>query len=211
MSTSAKIRAGVASAAHPPGEDVTGGASGEAKPRRSRSQIAKANNSKGKERERRVVNYLRESGFPGAERTIRTGYRNSGREFCDRGDIDGTPGIGWQIKAVAEREWYRVPQFMADAEKQADAAGADLGILVIVRTGHASPGEWWAHVWFDDLVTLVSAGASGRHLHVPVRLELRHLVPLLRVAGYGTPLDPAELAAATTAASAAVSTVEAGA
>lgn len=193
-----KIPAGVASAAHPSGEESDGGAETPTRSRRTRSQIAKANNSKGKERERRTVNYLRVSGFPGAERTVRTGYRNSGRQFSDQGDIDGTPGIAWQIKAVAEKEWYRVPEYMLDTEKQTAAAGADLGILVIPRPRHPHPGDWWAHVWFDDLFTLAATpparhrtppgDPSGRHLRVPVRLELQHLLPLLRVAGYGTPL-----------------------
>jgi len=185
----------VASAVRSLGEETSGGAPVPTRPRRTRSQIAKANNTKGKERERRVVNYLRVSGFPGAERTVRTGYRNTGREFRDQGDIDGTPGLGWQIKAVAEKEWYRVPQFMLDAQNQANAAGADFGILVIPRPRHPHPGEWWAHIQAWDLTGCVASQTRAAHeplLRFPVRLELRHLVPLLRMAGYGTPLDPAD-------------------
>ena len=95
----------------------------------------------------------------------------------------------WQIKAVAESTWHKVPKFMHDTQKQTQAANADIGILVIVRAGHASPGDWWAHVWMDDLYTLVASQPppAGHTLRFGVRLELRELVPLLRMAGYGTP------------------------
>lgn len=191
------IEAGVASTAHPSGEESAGGASPPARPRRTRSQISKSNNQKGKDRERRVVAYLRVSGFPGAERTVRTGYRNGNREFRDRGDIDGTPGIVWQIKAVAECEWYRVPQFMLETDQQKNAAGADIGILVIPRPRYAHPAEWWAHVWYDDTHRLVAGddtppGVPPATLRFPIRMELQELLPLLRLAGYGTTLTTSD-------------------
>lgn len=187
----------VASAADPLGEESSDGGPLATSPRRTRSQIAKSNNAKGKDRERRVVSYLRVSGFPGAERTVRTGYRNGGREFRDRGDIDGTPGIAWQIKAVAEREWYRVPQYMLEAATQADAAGADFGVLVIPRPRHAHPSEWWAHMYFDDVLQLVASDIQTypRRLRFPIRFELQELLPLLRMAGYGTTVAPEEVSA----------------
>lgn len=86
---------------------------------------------------------------------------------------------------------------MLETEKQAKAAGNDFGVLVIPRAGHASPGEWWAHMYGDDvsgLVTLLGDRARQR-LRFPIRFELGELPPLLRVAGYGTPLDAEEAAA----------------
>jgi hypothetical protein len=182
----------VALPASPTGGELAGGAPVPTKPRRTRSQIAKANIRKGKDRENRVAAFLRVNGFPGAERTVRTGYRTTRREFPDQGDIDGTPGIGWQIKAVAEREWYRVSQYMLDTEKQAKAAGNDFGVLVIPRPRHGNVGEWWAHMYFSDLLRLVVGvpqAVGETILRFPVRFELGELPPLLRVAGYGTPLD----------------------
>lgn len=186
----------------------TGEAPTPEKPRRTRSQIGKANNRKGKDRELRVVAYLRVNGFPGAERMVRTGYRNSGRVSHDCGDITGTPGIAWQVKDIAEREWYKIPRILVDTEAQAMAGKADFGVLVIRRAGHAHPSEWWAHMYLADLVRLVvgddqSANANASHfagsdiceserralLKFPIRFELGELLPLLRVAGYGTPLD----------------------
>lgn len=163
--------------------------------KRSRSEIGRANLAKGKAQERKVVAYLRVSGWPGAERTVRTGYHVPGRISRDRGDIDGTPGIVWQIKDVAEREWWRIPQWLADTAKQRDAAGADIGILVIRRIGHAHPSEWWAHLYLHELLGL----AGGQHdlapPNIPVRLELHDVLPILREAGYGTPPEDQEASA----------------
>lgn len=187
-----KIEPQVASTAQPLDEGTAGGASVATKPRRTRSQIGKANNRKGKDRELRVVAYLRVNGFPGAERMVRTGYRHSGRTSPDCGDITGTPGIAWQVKDIAEREWWRIPRILVDTQAQADAARADFGVLVIRRAGHAHPSEWWAHMYAADLLRLVAGipQALSAALRFPIRFELQELVPLLRVAGYGTP--PAE-------------------
>lgn len=168
----------------------------EAKKKRTRSEIGRANLAKGKAQERKVVTYLRVSGWPGAERTIRTGYHVPGRVSRDRGDIDGTPGIVWQIKDVAEREWWRIPQWLADTEEQRNAAAADVGILVIRRAGHAHPSEWWAYLYLHELVGLACGVYDQVTPNVPVRLELQHVLPLLREAGYGTPPENSQEASA---------------
>ena len=167
------------------------------RPPRTRSQIGKANSAKGKIRERNVVSYLRVSGFPGAERTVRTGYRVAGRTSRDHGDIDGTPGIAWQIKDVAEREWWRIPGWMTDTKEQAKAAGADIGVLVIRRAGHAHPSEWWAHMYLGDVIELLDLHTiyPTGNTWFPIRFELQHLLPLLHMAGYGTPPDHDEVTA----------------
>jgi hypothetical protein len=174
--------------------EPTNAADGPPKKARTRSQIAKANLAKGKAGERDVVNYLRVHGFPGAERTVRTGYRVKGRESVDRGDIDGTPGLCWQVKYIAEREWWRIPGYLRDTQDQAAAAGADFGILVIRRAGHGHPSEWWAHTYLRDLVDLLDIHHDHPDVDTrfPVRFELQHLIPILRNAGYGTPLDGEE-------------------
>jgi hypothetical protein len=145
---------------------------------------------------------LRVNGFPGAERMVRTGYKNSGRTSPDCGDITGTLGIAWQVKDIAERDWYKIPRILVDTEAQAMAGKADFGVLVIRRPGHAHPSEWWAHMYLSDVFRLVvdggqSAGSdicdserrSAALTRFPIRFELGELIPLLRVAGYGTPLD----------------------
>lgn len=171
-------------------EESSGGLSA-TKPPRTRSQIGKSNSAKGKESERRVASYLKVNGWPQAGRLVRTGYRNGENVSRDEGDIGKTPGLAWQVKYVAEKDWWKVPQWMAATEDQRIASGADYGILVVRRHGHAHPSEWWAYLWAADVVSLVvgrrpSPGLDlGASLHFPVRFELHNLIPILHARGYG--------------------------
>lgn len=146
----------------------------------------KAANRKGKTTERDVANYLRTVGWPNAGRSRTTGYRTSTREEADKGDVKGTPGLAWQVKSSPTEQ---LAKWMAEAEDQAVAAGADYGVLVHRRAGKSDPARWWAWITVGDLVSLAGGsmrmyeGASARE---PVRMELGHLVPLLIAAGYGT-------------------------
>lgn len=169
------------------------------KKRRTRAAIARSNLARSKASERKVATYLRVSGWPGAERTVRTGYNTGDRAMPDVGDIDGTPGVVWQVKDTGEREWWRVPTWLAETNAQRIAAHADYGVLVVRRPGHAHAGEWWAWMWLGQGVALIQDasqiptpgdvfvhGLPGVAADAPVRMELRHLLPVLRAAGYGT-------------------------
>jgi hypothetical protein len=159
--------------------------------RRTRSQIGKANNAKGKKAERDLVRYLRENGWPDAIRIVRTGIKSGQRITRDEGDIGKTPGIAWQMKAVDEKKWSQIPAWLVDAADQAVETGADLGVLVLRRPGHAQPGDWWAWVELSDVVGLhdrasgADSYADARVPSFPVRCQLAHLVGLLHAAGYG--------------------------
>lgn len=171
------------------------------KKRRTRAAIARSNLARSKASERKVATYLRVSGWPGAERTVRTGYSTGDRAMADVGDIDGTPGVVWQVKDTGEREWWRVPNWLADTNVQRDAAHADYGVLVVRRPGHAHAGEWWAYLWLGPFMHLALAASEPLIMNrpvpptvlwdAPVRLELRHLLPVLRAAGYGTAAEAA--------------------
>lgn len=157
--------------------------------KRSASDIGRANLERSKRRERELVTYLRTHGWPGAERTVRTGYRVAARTSRDRGDIDGTPGVAWQLKDVHESRHYLVPVWMAETELQRVASGADYGVLVVKRAGHAFPGEWWAFVSLETMRRLLggeNAPVAGEDV---VRMQLDTLVVLLRRAGYGDAIE----------------------
>lgn len=171
------------------------------KPTRSRSAIGRANLTKGKAMERALVAYLRTHGWPSAERTVRTGYRVAGRTSRDRGDVDGTPCLAWQAKAVAEAKHHLLRTWLAEAEAQRVAAKADYAVLVVKRAGHAHPGDWWAYVPLAEFICLTGGPrpqVAGFDAFAPVRLELAGLLPLLWAAGYGTPPFGEELAPRTT-------------
>lgn len=150
--------------------------------------------NRGAETERLLVKGLRGLGFPHADRTIRTG--GTGR--ADLGDIDGTPGLVWQIKSLrpATRAEAAVPGWMVETEQQRAAARASLGILV-VRRDLFVPASWWAFLPLVDLYGL-GDGFTGRTAPrlaegelVPVRLRLDHLCRVLRGFGFGEPLEVA--------------------
>lgn len=162
------------------------------KPGRSSSDIGRSNSARGKAAERAVVTYYRATGWPHAERTVRTGSRSGSRVRRDHGDIDGTPGIVTQVKCVDPARLHMVGTWLAATDAQARAAGADLGVLVIKRPGHANAGRWWAYLRLYHLVGLAGGQADQVEPAITVRLELADLVTVLRTAGYGTPLDAAD-------------------
>lgn len=178
--------------------DAENGSQALSEARNAAARRGKANSDRGKRAERALVAWLRAHGWPGAERTVRTGHRTRTRVSVDRGDIDGTPGVCWQLKDVAEASMHRVPVWLAQTEAQRRAAGADLGVLVVKRRGHADPGDWWAHVRLDDVMheVIINAGSCGiaypaELFAVPVRLAVADLAPILHHAGYGDDVDAA--------------------
>lgn len=149
--------------------------------------------NRGAETERLAVKGLRGLGFPHADRTIRTGH---GSARLDLGDVDGTPGVVWQIKSMrpASRAETYVPGWLVETERQRKAASADVGVLVLRRERYLAP-HWWAFVPLADLIDLGEleryeriGGPPRRGGLVPVRLELADLCALLCAAGYGETL-----------------------
>jgi Holliday junction resolvase len=136
-----------------------------------------SNRRKGHQAERDLAAYLRNAGWPHAERSVRTGYRTADRTSPDSGDIDGTPGVVWQVKYAARES---ISRWMDETEVQRLAAKADIGVLVQRRVGHAAVREWWG--W----VHLVRLGGAAHGVEwSPVRMELGALVHVLHNLGYG--------------------------
>lgn len=152
------------------------------------SQRGAANRRKGIKTELDVVKWLRPNGFPYAERAVRTGYRTLDRVSADPGDITGTVGIVWSVKACAVEtihKWLRELDAMA-----AQVEPPPLKLLVVKKPKCADVARW--PCWLDraDLVRLsVPPDASldwpALRRGDPVRSEVGHIVPLLRWHGYG--------------------------
>src|SRR5690606_41690620 len=87
-----------------------------------------------------VVRYLQANGSPHAERRALRGRQ-------DAGDITGTPGICWEVKArkrpISDTD---VAAWLVETETEAAAADAEIGVLVVRRpgVGEAHAGRWWA-------------------------------------------------------------------
>lgn len=129
-----------------------------------------------------VVRFLRENGFPFAERTALAGA-------LDRGDITGTPGLAFEVKAGRAAETASdglVTSWLAETERERITARAGVGVLVLKRNaiGPKRAGEWWAIV----PATVFIDRDDGPPLadDIPVRLRLADMVRVLRSHGYGS-------------------------
>lgn len=137
-----------------------------------------ANARKGSETERMVAKYLREQGFPLADRRLREGRAD------DQGDIDGVPYTTIQVKYVAQP---RMQTWVNDTLKQRDEAGNPLCALV-VRVKGQPPGKWHAYMpssyfiaSFEDLDGVAMGGYfQEREAWTWMRMDLRMAVFALK-------------------------------
>jgi hypothetical protein len=95
----------------------------------------------GTQAETRVVNYLKRSGFPHAERRALSGQQ-------DKGDILVTRGLIVEVKAgeMAENASdERMRGWVEETERERVNAGADHAFLVVKRKGHGvhKIGGWY--------------------------------------------------------------------
>ena len=81
---------------------------------------------KGTSAESMVATYLRENGWPWAERRALNGA-------VDKGDITGCPGLVWEVKYTSGN--LRMAEWMQETVLEQANAGADHGILVIKYRG----------------------------------------------------------------------------
>ena len=141
------------------------------------------NRRRGITAERDLVRWLRANGWPQAERSVVTGYRNTNRERRDTGDITGTPGITWSLKNHAVE---RITQWWD--ELQAMDGPNTIRLLVVKRRGHANPGLWWCWLTLTELINLIpntTGCAEPINIHGLVRAQLNVIAPVLHLAGYG--------------------------
>lgn len=132
------------------------------------------NGAKGAETERLVAAYLRDQGFPQAQRYLREGRRD------DMGDIDGVPHTTIQVKYVARPS---LQEWVTATLKQRSNAGNPLCLLVVRRknqpvrkwdaylpTSPVAESEaetWWrmdlrlAVVFLRDMINLHSPSAPS--------------------------------------------------
>lgn len=85
--------------------------------------MANPSKRKGTEWESTVVTYLRDHGFPFAERRALSGN-------LDKGDITGVPGVMLECKDVAS---ITLSTFMQEVQVQKANAGAQVGAAIIKR------------------------------------------------------------------------------
>lgn len=100
---------------------------------------------KGTRAETQVVNYLREHGFPHAERRALTGNQ-------DKGDVAGVIGNVIEVKDVSRDG---LPGWIDEMVVERANANAKWGVVWHKRRGKGSAGDWFATMpasqWVDIL------------------------------------------------------------
>lgn len=134
-----------------------------------------------------MVRFLHTAGFPHAERRALRGT-------ADAGDITGTPGLAWSVKAGQYAQSPPdsvIDHWTAELQRQVANAGAAHGVLVLRRHRVGDPGRWWAYLSTYTIAELAGGGLDGDPIWV--RLHLSAAVEILRAAGYGdvSPDSPA--------------------
>lgn len=136
-----------------------------------------------------VVNFLRENGWPNAERRALHGSK-------DLGDVTGCPGLVFEVKggaAAMNASDGLLDKWLVETEQERLNARADYGILVMKRRGIGFPraGWWTAAMWLGDLHRMLEPDALGATIthvyYTPVRMLLYEMTNILRLHGYGDP------------------------
>lgn len=116
--------------------------------------MVNAAKARGTNAETKVVAYLRENGWPDAERRALQGAN-------DTGDVSG---MGRQLvveikdvrQAAAWAEW------MNETEKERRRANARYGIMVRRRVGRPNPADWYACLPLGQLCALLVEAGYGK-------------------------------------------------
>ena len=114
----------------------------------------------------------------------------------DRGDITGTPGLVWEVKAGKAAENASDAQVIAwleETERERKNDNAAYGILVMKKkgAGHDNAGRWTAVMWSDAFAHLVGGLPSNVASGFPVRCTLDNIVAALTAAGWGDGVEVA--------------------
>ncbi len=120
-----------------------------------------------------VVKFLQSSGFPYAERRALHGS-------LDLGDITGTPGLVWEVKAgeaAMTASDNQIIAWLQETETERLNAGAGMATLVVQRR-RKNPRDWWA-------IT------TNTLFHFPIWQRLSDRALQLRGFGYGDPIEEA--------------------
>jgi hypothetical protein len=100
---------------------------------------------KGTRAETAVVGYLKEHGFPYAERRALHGVN-------DKGDITGCGPVVFEVKDHAK---LTLAEWVKELEEEIRNAEADTGCVVAKKRGTLDVGEWYAVMPFRLMVQLL--------------------------------------------------------
>jgi hypothetical protein len=136
--------------------DIHRGPAQEAHPDPARRRRTKGIKAKGTRVEAGIVDLLRASGWPHAERRALNGT-------TDRGDVAGVPGIVIEAKSGARLD---MPGWMRETEKERVNDGAAYGVLVVKPkgVGDTRVAEWYATMPLGALLRLLREAGYGSEI-----------------------------------------------
>lgn len=147
----------------------------------------KTRNNAGKDRERRVAAWFRET-WPDADRSVRTGYAVSDRVSQDQGDLIGLPFLV-QVKGHLRGSAQFTPgkelhDILVATLAQTRAARLPFGFVIEQRIGVADVGGWYAWMSVDQLLWLTrhqfSTDYDASHAGPLVRLSVNSIIGWLK-------------------------------
>ena len=103
------------------------------------------NRSKGTSFETLITRFMKDNGFPMAERRALHGN-------LDKGDIN--PGVPLVIECKAAKR-HELSNWLQQTEQERINAEADYGVLVVKRQGHGTAHEQYAVMKFGDILRLL--------------------------------------------------------
>ena len=106
--------------------------------------MANPNGRKGSAFETACIEYMRNHGFPYAERRVPTGAR-------DRGDLGGVPGLMLEFK---NHKLIDLAGFMDEVVAEKNHAHAQVGAAVVKRRNHSIERSY-AVLEFKDFLDLI--------------------------------------------------------
>lgn len=152
---------------------------------RTRAQLGRSVLARSKDDERAVAAYLREHGYPQAERAVRTGFKPVGDRGADPGDITNTPGLVVSVKSVEDIAAIErtVPAWLVDLDQMRTADLDPVRLLIVHRFGKRDVGQWWAFQWAYQFAELAGVRVESDRMQMlayPVRTTVADAVPLVR-------------------------------
>lgn len=132
--------------------------------------------NKGTSAESAVVGYLREHGWPSAERRALRGT-------LDCGDVTGTPSLAWEVKYAGAG--MKIGPWLAETGLERLNSRAQHGILVIKPAGLGLKrvGSWYAVMLAGDLTRLQEdIQANGQGLFMAISAVENYTAGLVRTA-----------------------------
>lgn len=132
-----------------------------------------------------VVNYLKVSGFPKADRKSLSGAK-------DEGDVDFIPGANLVMaevkggKAAETASVAQIHDWLYETAREKDNGAYEIACLITKKKGYGKERAyaWDAHMFLSDLLAIFDTPPTLATVDTPVHMNLGAFVYILKRLGY---------------------------